>query len=101
MSRSRSRARQRRQRLVSGLREAVIQARNADAEAAQSPAVKPGNGELYRVLCDIERAGLFVWGVADAIHCTEDERAMIAQVVAPALAGMTPGNVLHRHKLAE
>ena len=28
-------------------------------------------------------------------------KAMIAQAVAPELAGMTPGNVLSRHKLGE
>lgn len=98
MSRSRSRARQRRQRWEAALRAAVIRARNADVEAVQAPDLTPGHGELWKLFCDIERAGLRVWDVARAIACTEDERAMIAQAVAPHLAGMTSGSVLHRHK---
>ena len=101
MSRSRSRQTFRRRRLEDGLREAIRRARNADAKAAKALPASPGHGELWRLLCDIERGGLCVWDVARAVHCTEDETAMIARAVAPRLAGMTPGSVLRRHKLAK
>ncbi|HEY7327641.1 MAG TPA: hypothetical protein VH592_08380 [Gemmataceae bacterium] len=101
MSRTRSRARKRRRRLEDGLREAIHQARNADAKASQSLNVTPGHGALWQLLCDIERSGLCVWDVARAIRCTEEEKVMIAQAVAPSLAGMTPGNVLRRQQLPE
>jgi hypothetical protein len=87
MSRSRNRARHRRKRLETGLREAVIRARKADSEAAHARVVTPGKGELWRLFRDLERADLQVWNVARAIHCTEDEKAMIAKAVAPDLAG--------------
>ena len=99
MSRSRSRARQRRQRWEAALRAAVIRARNADARAVQAPDLTPGHGELWKLFCDIERAGLRVWDVARVIACTEDERVMIAQAIAPHLAGMTSGSVQRRQAL--
>jgi hypothetical protein len=94
MSRSRSRSRQRRRRLEAGLREAVAEAREADARAARGVPGTHGHGKLWQLLQDIERSGLCVWDVAKAIECSEDERAMIAQVVAPALAGMTRVSVI-------
>ena len=83
------------------LREVVRQARNADAKAAESYRVTPGHGALWRLLRDLIRSGRTVWSVARAIRCTEDEKAMIAQVVAPHLAGMTPGHVRKRHQLGQ
>jgi hypothetical protein len=87
MSRSRSRETHQRRRLEDRLREAVRRARKADAKAAQAHPAMPGHGELWQLLCDIERSGHCVWDVARAIRCTEDEKAMIAQAVAPHLAG--------------
>jgi hypothetical protein len=100
MSRSRSRACKRRRRLEDGLREMVESARNADAKAARASAAPPGHGELWALLRRIEQSGLCVWDLARAIRCTDDEMAMIAQVVAPALAGMTHASVHWRHQRA-
>jgi len=101
MSRSRSRETHRRRHLEAGLREAVRKARNADKKAATVLPVTPGHGELWRLLCDIERAGLRLWDVARAVRFDEDERAMLAQAVASHLAATTPGSVLRRHRLAK
>jgi hypothetical protein len=86
---------------VAGLREAVLHARAADARDARAPNPSPGDGAFGQLLRDVERAGLPVFLVARAVVCSEYEVAMIMQVAAPPLAGMTPGNVLRRHKLAE
>jgi hypothetical protein len=56
---------------------------------------------LWELLRDIERSSLCVWDVARAIDCTEDELAMIAQVVAPHLANMTDVSVFRRHARAK
>ena len=101
MSRSRSRETHRRRRLEDGLREAVHRARTADSKAAKTHPARHGHGELWQLLCDIERSGLCVWDVARAMRCSKDETAMIAQAVAPHLAGMIPGSVHRRHKLAK
>ncbi len=101
MSRAMTRARRRSQRLTAGLREAVIRARAADGKAARAREATPGHGQLWRLLRDIEQAGLCVWNIAREIECTEDETAMIAQAVAPQLAGMTPGSVLARRREGE
>lgn len=101
MSRSKSRARQRRQRLEAALREAVRTARTADTKASQSRHVTHEHGALWQLLRTIERSKQCVWDVVRVIRCTEDERAMIAQAVAPHLAGMTPGNIVRRRKLAK
>ena len=98
MSRSRSRACQRRRRLEAGLREAVKRARTSDAAGANTPTETRENGALWKLLRDIERSNLCVWDVARAIQCTEDELAMIAQIVAPHLAAMTPGSVYDRQQ---
>jgi hypothetical protein len=98
MSRSRSRERQRRQRLETALRESVVRARNADAEAVKVGPVTAGHGELWQLFLDIERSGVSVWEIARVMRCTEDEIAMITQVVAPRLAGMTAGSVLRRRE---
>lgn len=87
MSRSRTRAAKRCRRLKNALREAIRKARNADANAARMPFVKPGDGELARLLRNIERSDICVWYVARIIRCTEEEKAMIAKIVAPDLAG--------------
>src|SRR5690349_5105776 len=84
MSRTATRERQRRLRLEAELREAVNRARDADQRAAQlppRPGGPPDHGELWKVLCAIDLAGLCVWELADDVGCTEDERAMIATVV--------------------
>lgn len=93
MSNSRSRACKRRKRLEAGLREAFIRARTIDADGVKTLTGRRDNGELWKLLRDIERSGLCVWKVARAIRCTEDELAMIAQAV---LAGMPPGSVFRR-----
>jgi hypothetical protein len=98
MSRSRNRARRRGQRLEVGLREAITRARNADTLAVKASQLTAVHGELWQLLCDIERSGFRVWEVARAVRCSEDEMAMIAQVVAPALAGMSPASVLSRRE---
>ena len=41
-----------------------------------------------------------LWAVVDGLGLDEDERAIIAQAVNPALAGMTAGTVHARHALA-
>lgn len=105
MSRAETSARKRRQRMENDLREVVRQARNADAKSVRAnrfkPYPQPGHGALWRLLRDLERSHQRLWPLADAIGCTEEEKAMIAQVIAPHLAGMTPGNVLHRHQLGQ
>ncbi len=101
MSRSRSRGRHRRQRMEAALREAIERARSADARGADSPSEKPDNGQLWELLVAIERSGLQVWDVARAIRCSEDELAMIAQVVAPHLVRTAPGTVTLRDRYAK
>lgn len=119
MSRAQTRARKRRRRMENDLREvvrtapraesdlheAVHRARRVDDKAALTNRVmhhpRPGHGALYRLLRDLDRTDQRLWALADAIGCTEEEKAMIAQIVAPDLAGMTPGNVLHRHQLGQ
>ncbi len=107
MSRSRNRACKRRRRLKNEIREVLRQAREygermaiRQAQAARSQRLLPkprfDNGPLYCLLRDLERSGVCVWRLAKDIDCNEDEMAMIAQVVAPHLAGMTPGNILRR-----
>jgi len=104
MPRAKQRARDRR-RFEDRLREAVRAAQSADAEGAayalRAASPRADNGELWRLLRDIASSGRCVWDVTRAVGCTDDEIAMIAQAVAPRLAGMTPGSVFRRHKLAK
>jgi hypothetical protein len=79
------------------LREAVMAARSADANPGSCEVVLRRKSELERLLREIERSDDCVWRIVKVIDCSEDERAMIAQIVAPALAGMTPGSVLNRY----
>jgi hypothetical protein len=83
----------------------ILHAKNTDARAVRSAHVaihpRPGHGALYRLLCDLDRSDQRLWPLAETIGCTPEETAIIAQIVAPQLAGMTPGNILRRHKLAE
>ena len=96
MPRTRSRASRLRRRIVASLREVIRKARN-DANAPRRRQAPPqDNGALWQLLRDINRSPLCVWDVARDVKCTEEERAMIAQVVAPHLAGMTPRDVLKR-----
>ena len=90
MSRSRTRARNRRARLQN--------LRAEFEEKRQDPAA----------LADLLRrhavSDLCLWTIArpaaDGKPLDEDERAMIAQTVAPRLAGMTPGSVDFRRELS-
>ena len=82
MPRSRTRARQRRQRREADLREAVASARNADAKALETLPITPG-GASFGSCCAGSTAPTFASGTsARAIQCTDDEMAMIAQAVA-------------------
>jgi hypothetical protein len=90
-----SRSKSRKCRRLRRLEEAVAWAMETDAVAASRPHVTPGDGELARLLRDIEGSGRRVWEVAEVLGTmTAEERAMIhamiAQVVAPRLAGMAP-----------
>jgi hypothetical protein len=57
---------------------------------------------MLRRLADSD---LCVWRIAEFATTDnpldEEERAMIAQIVSPNLAGMTPGTVHKRHKRAK
>jgi hypothetical protein len=90
MSRSRTRARNRRAQLEK-LR-AEFEEKRQDPEA------------LADLLHRLAGSQFRVWAVArpsaGAKPLDETERAMIAQSVAPHLAGMTPGSVHHRHGLS-
>jgi hypothetical protein len=89
MSRSRTRARNRRSRLE-GIR----------AEFEQE---RKDPGALADLLRRVAASDLCVWAIArpsDDKPLDDDERAMIAQTVAPRLAGMTPGSVHRRHEFS-
>jgi hypothetical protein len=90
MPRSRTRARNRRARLEKV--RTVFEEKRRDPEA------------LADLLRQLAESDLCVWAIArpaaGAKPLDEGERAMIAQVVAPRLAGMTPGAVHLRHKLS-
>ena len=91
MSRSRTRSRNRRARLE--MIRAEFQQNREDPEA------------LAHLLCRYADSDLRVWAIARPADgdrpLDEAERAMIAQTVAPRLAGKTPGSVHRRHKLSE
>ncbi len=91
MSRGRTRARRRRRAHMEKVRAEFEQARN-NPEAFE---------QFLRRLADSD---LSVWAIARAAAAEkpldDEEAAIIAQIVAPHLAGMTPGNVHHRHLLA-
>lgn len=84
MSRSRTRARNRRAR-IERIR-AEFEEKRQDAAAF---------AELLRRLA---ASDLCVWQIARGTPLKGDERAMIAQSVAPRLAGMTPGSVYRRYE---
>jgi hypothetical protein len=90
MPRSRTRARKRRALLENVRAEFEEKRRDPEALAA-----------LVRRLAESD---LCVWAIArpaaSNMPLDEAERAMIAQVVAPRLAGMTPGSVHRRRKLS-
>lgn len=98
MSRSASRERKRRKRLEALLLQAIARARGADAKTGDT-AFAASNDRLLQTLRELDRADVCLWDMARAIGCTEEENAMIAQIVAPKLAGMTPGSVLRRSVL--
>lgn len=91
MSRSRTRARNRR---------ALLEEAGAVFEAARE--LPEAFAELLHRLAE---SNLRVWGVAEAAArqkpLDDDERAMIAQAVAPRLASYASGSVRRRHKLGE
>ena len=90
MSRSRTRARNRRARLENV--RAEFEEKRQDPEALAA---------LLRWLAELD---FCVWVIARPAAgdrpLDEAERAMIAQSVAPRLAGMTPGSVHRRHELS-
>ena len=90
MSRGRTRARRRR---------AQIEKVRAEFEETRSD--PEAFAQLLRRLADSD---LSVWAIARSAATEKPlddaEAAMIAQVVAPHLAGMTPGSVYRRHQLA-
>ncbi|HYT93288.1 MAG TPA: hypothetical protein VEL76_31505 [Gemmataceae bacterium] len=96
MSRSRTRARKRR-----ALREEIL------AEFARTRENPEALEAMLRRLADSD---IHIWAIVRPNKAEvrrgfkpldEAENAMIAQVVAPHLAGMTPGSVHRRHKLAQ
>jgi hypothetical protein len=91
MSRGRSRARRRRRAHIEKFRAEFEQARSNPEAFAQ----------LLRRLANSD---LSIWAIARSAATEKPlddaEAAMIAQIVAPHLAGMTPGSVHHRHLLA-
>jgi hypothetical protein len=90
MPRSRTRARKRRA-LLENVR-AEFEEKRRDPEA------------LAALLRRLAESDLCVWAIArpaaSNMPLDEAERAMIAQVVAPRLAGMTPGSIHRRHELS-
>lgn len=90
MSRGRSRARRRLARIE-----------KAHTEFAETRSKPEAFVQLLRRLADSD---LSVWAIARSAArdkpLDDAEAAMIAQIVAPHLAGMTPGNVHCRHQLA-
>lgn len=90
MSRGRSRARRRLAR--------IEKARTEFAEARSNPEA------FVLLLRRIADSDLSVWSIARSASrekpLDDDEVAMICQIVAPHLAGMTPGNIHCRHRLA-
>jgi hypothetical protein len=90
MSRSRTRARNRRARLEKV--RAEFEEKRQDPEALE---------DLLRRKAE---SNFCIWAIArpaaGAKPLDEAERAMIAQIVAPPLAGMTPGSVHRRHELS-
>lgn len=91
MSRARSRAGKRRAR-----RAALLE---RFARAREDP------GTLAALVTELVRRDVAVWPVAEEAArgrpLTGSERALIAQIVAPHLAGKTPGNVHRRHERGE
>lgn len=87
MSRSRTRARNRRARLEKD--RAEFREKRRDPEALEN---------MLRRLAGSDTCVWAVAGGADDEPLDEAERAMIAQIVAPRLAGMTPGAVRSRHE---
>lgn len=90
MSRGRTRARRRRAHIE-----------KVRAEFEQTRSNPEAFEQLLRRLADSD---LSVWAIARSAAkdnpLGDAEAAMIAQIVAPHLAGMTPGSVHHRHLLA-
>ena len=91
MSRSRTRARARRAH--------QNEVRAEFARKREDPAA------LSEMLRRLAGSDLCVWRIAEFATTDnpldEEERAMIAQIVSPNLAGMTPGEVHKRHKRAK
>ena len=104
MPRAKSRARNDAASPEDGSRQAVRTAQSADAKGAAraecTGTPHAGNGEMWRLLRDIEAKDP-AYGRCPSRGVFRGRTAMIAQAVAPQLAGMTPGNVLDRHKLAK
>jgi hypothetical protein len=90
MSRGRSRARRRLARIE-----------KVRAEFEETRSNPEAFAQLLRRLADSDQS---VWAIARSATpekpLDDAEVAMIAQIVAPHLAGMTPGSVYRRHQLA-
>lgn len=86
MSRTRTRARNRRARL--------------ERFRAEFARFRDNPAKLSALLKDLSESDIPVWPIAEAAAgdrlLDDAERAMIAQAVAPHLAGMTPGSVWRR-----
>ncbi|HEY7314606.1 MAG TPA: hypothetical protein VH643_34980 [Gemmataceae bacterium] len=90
MSRGRTRARRRR---------AHIEKVRAEFEQTRS------NPEAFeQLLRRLAASDQSVWAIARSVGTEKPlddaEMAMVAQIVAPHLAGMTPGSIYRRHQLA-
>lgn len=90
MSRNRTRGRKRRARL--------------GAAVAEFARVRDNPQALLALLTRLAASDVSVWAVAQSAAggapLDDDERALIAQTVAPHLVAMTPGEVRHRHAAA-
>ncbi len=90
MSRGRTRARRRRAHIE-----------KVRAEFEQTRSNPEAFEQLLRRLADSD---LSVWAIARSAAAEkpldDEEAAIIAQIVAPHLAGMTPGSIYRRHQLA-
>jgi hypothetical protein len=90
MPRGKTRARNRRARIE-----------KARAEFAETRSNPEAFVQLLRRIADSD---LSVWTIARSASrekpLDDDEVGLICQIVAPHLAGMTPGSVYHRHRLA-
>lgn len=53
---------------------------------------------LVQALKELANSPFQVWDVLDGLNLDDEDRALIAEIVAPPLAGCTPGNVHRRYE---